>query len=39
LSKSDIFQLQDLVKNIFVSDAIFDYVSRIVDATRNPEKY
>lgn len=39
LSKSDIFQLQGLVKNIFVSDAIFDYVSRIVDATRNPEKY
>lgn len=39
LSKQDIFHLQDLVEKIYTSDAIFDYVSKIVDATRNPENY
>ena len=39
LSKQDIFHLQDLVEKIYISDAIFDYVSKIVDATRNPENY
>lgn len=39
LSKQDIFHLQDLVEKIYISDAIFDYVSKIVNATRNPENY
>ena len=39
LSKQDIFHLQDLVEKIYISDAIFDYVSKIVDATRKPENY
>lgn len=39
LSKQDIFHLQDLVEKVYISDAIFDYVSKIVDATRNPENY
>lgn len=39
LSKQDIFHLQDLVEKIYISNAIFDYVSKIVDATRNPENY
>ena len=39
LSKQDILHLQDLVEKIYISDAIFDYVSKIVDATRNPENY
>ena len=39
LSKQDIFHLQDLVEKIYISDAIFDYVSKIIDATRNPENY
>lgn len=39
LSKQDIFHLQDLVEKIYISDAIFDYVSKIVDVTRNPENY
>lgn len=39
LSKSEVLDLQKLSKEIFVSDAIFDYVTKIIDATRNPEKY
>lgn len=39
LSKQDIFHLQDLVEKIYISDAIFDYISKIIDATRNPENY
>ena len=39
LSKQDIFHLQDLVEKIYISDAIFDYVSKIIDSTRNPENY
>ena len=39
LSKQDIFHLKDLVEKIYISDAIFDYVSKIVDVTRNPENY
>ncbi len=39
MSKNDIFELQDIVSNIFISDSILEYVTNIVDATRNPEKY
>lgn len=39
MDKKDIFLIQDLVKKIFISESIFDYVTNIVDATRNPSKY
>lgn len=39
LTKEEILGFQKLVKKVFVSDSIFDYVSRIIDATRFPEKY
>lgn len=38
-SKQDVCELQNLQKNIFVSDSIFDYVTKIIDASRNLEKY
>ncbi len=38
-NKSEIKDLQDLTKKVFVSDAIFEYVSNLVDASRNPENY
>lgn len=39
MSKEDIFEIQDIVSDIFISDSILEYVTNIVDATRNPEKY
>lgn len=39
LSKEDLLEIQDLVKQIYVSENIIDYVSDIVFATRYPEKY
>ncbi|MDD2907531.1 MAG: AAA family ATPase [Candidatus Gracilibacteria bacterium] len=39
LGKKDIFTIQDTVKEIFVSDSIYDYTMNIVDATRNPDNY
>lgn len=39
LNKENIFWIQDLVKNIFVSDSIYEYATNMIDATRNPEKY
>jgi MoxR-like ATPase len=39
LTKEEIIQMQKKVKEIFISDNIFDYVSYIVDATRNPSNY
>jgi len=39
ISKEDIFEIQDIVSSIFISDSILEYVTNIVDATRNPEKY
>jgi len=39
MTKQDIFEVQDLVSKIFISDSIIEYVTNIVDATRNPEKY
>ncbi len=38
-NKNEIFELQDLVKNIYVSDNIYDYVADIIDASRNPWEY
>ena len=28
-----------MLKNIYISDKIYDYVARIIDASRNPEDY
>jgi len=39
MTKQDIFEVQDLVSKIFISDSIIEYVTNIVDATRNPENY
>lgn len=39
LTKEDIFWIQALSREIFVSDSIYEYVTNIVDASRNPEKY
>jgi MoxR-like ATPase len=39
LKKENIFWIQDLVSEIFVSDSIYEYVMNIIDATRNLEKY
>lgn len=39
MTKKEIFEVQDLVSKIFISDSIIEYVTNIVDATRNPENY
>ncbi|KKP36017.1 MAG: ATPase associated with various cellular activity [candidate division TM6 bacterium GW2011_GWF2_32_72] len=39
LNKENIFTAQKLVKEIYVDDKIIDYISDIVFATRNPEKF
>ena len=38
-SGSKILKLQEFVKKIYVDEKISDYIVRIVDATRRPEKY
>ena len=39
LTKQEVLDIQKLLKEIYVSDNIYDYVSSIIDATRNPENY
>ncbi|MDQ7009764.1 MAG: AAA family ATPase [Candidatus Gracilibacteria bacterium] len=39
LNKKDIKDIQKLLKEIYVSDNIFKYVTDIIDSTRNPENY
>jgi len=39
LNKKQIKEIQNLLKDIFVSDNIYEYVSDIIEASRNPEKY
>jgi len=39
LNKKDIFELQKIVDEIYVSDNVFKYVSDIIDSSRNPENY
>jgi MoxR-like ATPase len=39
LSEQDIIEIQDLVKQIYMDDKIKRYIVRIIDATRNPDKY
>ena len=34
-----ILYLQDIVKRVYVDEEIKKYISKIIDATRNPEKY
>ena len=39
LGKKDIKEIGNLLKEIYISDAIYDYVTDIIDATRNPDNY
>ena len=39
INKEDIFKIWNLLKQIYVSNNIYDYIARIIDATRNPSKY
>lgn len=39
LTKEDIIQTRDLVKQVYIDDKIVDYIVDIVSATRNPAKY
>ena len=39
LSDNDIIEVQELVKEVYIDDKIKNYIVRIIDATRNPEKY
>lgn len=39
LNKKEILELQSIVEEIYVSDNIFEYVTSIIDSTRNPKKY
>jgi len=39
LNKKEILEIQNLLEEIHVSDNIFEYVTDIVESTRNPEKY
>ena len=39
ISKNEIFDIQKTAENIYVSENIYDYVTNIIDATRNPENY
>ena len=35
----DILKMQNTVKQIYVNDSVQEYIVRLVDATRHPEKY
>ncbi len=39
LTKEDLLVAKELVKKVYVDDKICDYITRIVYATREPEKY
>lgn len=39
LSKKDIFEIQNTIDDIYVSDAIYEFVTNIINATRYPENY
>ena len=39
LNRDEIVLAQDMVKHIYCDELITDYIVKIVDATRNPEKY
>lgn len=39
LNKDDVIGLQAILDEIYVSDNIFEYVTDIIESTRNPDKY
>jgi len=39
LNKKDLKEIQNLLKDIHVSENIYKYVTDIIDSTRNPENY
>ncbi len=39
LSKSKIKQLQNTTKRVYLNEALEKYIVRLIDATRNPDKY
>lgn len=39
LSPKELLRIQDFVRTVYVDETIMDYVSRLVDATRNPKAY
>jgi MoxR-like ATPase len=39
LTKEEIFQIWNILNQIYVSENIFEYVSKIIDASRNPQNY
>jgi MoxR-like ATPase len=39
LTKEDLFKAREEVNKIYLDDKICDYIARIIDATRHPEKY
>ncbi len=39
LNKKEINEIHSILKDIYVSDNIFEYVSDIIESSRNPDKY
>ncbi|MDP2396203.1 MAG: magnesium chelatase, partial [bacterium] len=39
LNKKEILEMQKLLEEIHVSDNIYEYVSDLIEATRNPNNY
>lgn len=39
LHKKDILEIQKVLEDIYISDNIYEYVSEVIESTRNPEKY
>jgi len=39
ITGSEVVELRDLSRNIYVDDKVVEYILRLVDATRNPAKY
>lgn len=39
LNKEQIFELQEITKNIYTEKKIYQYIVQIIDATRNPSRY
>jgi len=38
-NEKEILEIQELVDEIYIDDVIVKYITQIIDATRNPEKY
>ena len=39
INKEEIKNIQNIMKKIYISDNIYEYVSDLIDATRNPKKH